>query len=214
MRASGYIDLEYTEQSDGRAPTTVHLQLASENTLQSLTEEIGSHYSLIHAGNAAHNLTEILPNLDGWRDHLTPVGRILLSFYEVERFDSGTFIRCDFLGESGMYRLRHRDSNDQVSKTLFYYQSGDQWLQGDWYGLRFLALQQAKVECKVLYHLGSRRLALPSSQRWPELYERALVLCSGQLAEQRSEWLFFNNIPREIAQKLATKLTVAYEEVQ
>ena len=113
-----------------------------------------------------------------------------------------------------MYRLRHRDSTDQVSQTLFYDQSREQWLQGDWYGLRFLALQQAGVECQALYHLSSHRLALSASQRWPEVYERALVLCSGQLSEQRNEWLSFNNIPRELAQKLAAKLTVTYEEIQ
>jgi len=214
MRVSGYTVLNPVEQPDGRAPVAVHVQLASENSLGPLMEGVGSHYSLIHAEYAAHTLAEILPDLDGWRDHLTPVGGFLLPFFEVEQFVNGTFIRCDFQGESGMYRLRHRDSNDQVSQTLFYDQSSERWLQGDWYGLRFLALQQTRVECRALYHLSSRRLALSASQRWPELYERSLVLCSGQLSEQRSEWLFFNNIPRELAQKLAAKLTVTYEEIQ
>src|SRR5437879_10932266 len=107
-----------------------------------------------------------------------------------------------------MYRLMQQDGNDQVYQTLFYHQYSDRWVQGDWYGLRFLALQQADVTCRAVYHFNSQRLAIPTSQRWPEIYERALVLGSGRLPELKNDWLFFENISREVAQQLSTKLTV------
>ena len=131
----------------------------------------------------------------------------------VEQFVNGLFVPCVFQGKSGMYRLIQRDGNDQAYQTLFYHQNSDRWVQGDWYGLHFLALQQVDVTCRAVYHPSSHHLAIPVSQRWPELYERALVLGSGQLPEVKNDWLFFENISRDVAQQLSTKLTVAYEEI-
>lgn len=207
------VALQFVGQPRDRAPVSVRLQVDSENTLDEVMKEVGHHIPFTNAEDTSHKLAEILPDLEGWREQLTPVGQFLPSRYEVERFMHNTFTPCDSLEESGMYRLRPRDSSNHVSHTLYYHQESHRWLQGDWYGLRFLASRQENAECKAFYHHRSRHLAVPISQRWPDLYERTLVLCSGRLADQQNDWLFFEAVPREIAQTLANKLTVTYEEV-
>jgi len=207
------VNLKFMKQPNEQAPTLVHVQIDSEDTLNKLVDEVEHYFPINYAGNVAYKLAEILPSLEEWRDSLTPVGRFFPALYEIERFSNSTFALCSFQGETGMYRLHPRDRNSQVSRTLFYRQDSDQWLQGDWYGLRFLALRAENTEGKAIYHTDTRCLALPVSQRWPDLYERALVLCSGKLADQRNEWLYFSEVPREIAHKLAHKLTATYEEV-
>jgi hypothetical protein len=207
------VNLKFIKQPNEEAPTLVYVQIDSEDILYKLVDEVEHYFPINYAGNAIYKLAEILPSLEVWRDSLTPVGRFFPALYEIERFSNGTFALCSFQGETGMYRLHPRDRNSQVSRTLFYQQDSDQWLQGDWYGLRFLALRAENTECKAIYHTDIRCLALPASQRWPDLYERALVLCSGKLADQRNEWLYFSEVPREIAHKLAHKLTATYEEI-
>ncbi len=207
------IKLKFTKQSKAQAPTSIHIQINAASNPDKLMREVGLHFPINYVGNVAQKLAEILPSLEEWRDSLTPVGRFLPALYEVERFSNGTFAHSESYKETGMYRLHPRDRNSQMSRTLFYHQSSDQWLQGDWYGLRFLALREEHTECKAIYDVKTRCLALPVSQRWPDLYERTLVLCSGRLANQRNEWLFFYEVPREIALKLAHQLTVTYEEV-
>jgi hypothetical protein len=142
------------------------------------------------------------------------VGKFAIALYDVEMFVDGSFIPGTFQGESGMYRLLLREANDRVNQTLFYHQGSNKWVQGDWYGLCFLALRQAGGTCRAVYHSATQRLALPTSQRWPEIYERALVLSSGQLPEENNNWLFFDNISRDLALQLTAKLAVVYEEIQ
>ncbi len=207
------VALQFVKQPGNRAPVSVRLRVDSGYTLDEVMGGAGLHILLANAEDASQKLAEILPDLEGWREQLTSVGRFLPSLYKLERFVHGSFVLRDTPEESGMYRLRSHDGSSEFSHTLYFHRESRQWLQGDWYGLRFLALRQANVECRAVYHHRSRHLAIPASQRWPDLYERALVLCSGCLAEQRNEWLFFKEIPQRVAQELADKLTVAYEEV-
>jgi len=209
----GSVQLSFVEQPGGLAPKTVHLHMSSENAIEQLKEEIGNHYQLIDVGMAARKLAEALPSVEGWLECLPTVGKFVIALYNVELFVDGSFIPGIFQGESGMYRLLLPDAKDRVNQTLFYHRGSNKWIQGDWYGLRFLALRQAEEACRAVYHPAAQRLALPISQRWPEIYERALVLSSGQLPEESDNWLFFDNIPRDLALQLTAKLAVAYEEV-
>lgn len=213
LRRLDFIQSSFIELPDNRAPTVVRLQILTEDVLNQLQNEIGSSHSLRDVGNVGNKLAEILPSLDEWLEHLPTVGKFVIALYNVEQFANGLFESAVFQGITGMYRLMPRDSNEQGYQTLFYHQNSDRWVRGDWYGLRFLALRHANVPCRVVYHLTSHRLAIPVSQQWPEIYERALVLSSGQLPEEKNDWLFFENISRGMAQQLSTKLTVAYEEI-
>jgi hypothetical protein len=210
----GSVQLSFVEQPGGLAPQAVHLHISSENVVEQLQEGIGSCYQISDVGMAASKLTEALPSLEGWIKCLPSVGKFAIALYDVEMFVDGSFIPGTFQGESGMYRLLLREANDRVNQTLFYHQGSNKWVQGDWYGLCFLALRQAGGTCRAVYHSATQRLALPTSQRWPEIYERALVLSSGQLPEENNNWLFFDNISRDLALQLTAKLAVVYEEIQ
>jgi hypothetical protein len=50
-------------------------------------------------------------------------------------------------------------------------------------------------------------LAIPLEQRWPEIYERALVLASGQLSTYRRTEQNWCLVYERISPKLATQLT-------
>lgn len=104
------------------------------------------------------------------------------------------------------------EENSCLRMTLFYNSETETWRQGDWYGLRFLALHYSKQTCIVRYDSATARLAIPFSQRWSQLYERVLVLTSGKLPSynttEQNLWLIYENVPLDIVQKLTAKLHV------
>jgi hypothetical protein len=138
---------------------------------------------------------------------------IVPSIYEWKRFDGNDFVSCISPNQTGMYQMWRIEESDRPSYTLFYDQESASWRQGDWYGLRFLALQHSGFECIARYDRASGRLAIPVSQRWPEIYERALVLASGQLPTYQNSWLVYENVPMEVISLLTDKLNVKCSEV-
>ena len=99
------------------------------------------------------------------------------------------------------------------SYTLFYDPATTRWQQGDWYGLRFLARRTAGERCPVHYDSHSQKLAIPQVWRWPELYERALVLASGHLPSWSKEWLVYEAIGAPLLTVLSGKLGLHLVEV-
>jgi hypothetical protein len=176
---------------------------------------ITSQFSIIYAGEVSSRLAEILPNLATWKQSLRSLQGIVLSLYEWKRFDGNDFVSCISPNQTGMYQMWMREEcdRDRPHYTLFYDQEIPSWLQGDWYGLRFLALQHSGFECVARYDRSSWRLAMPVSQRWPEIYERALVLGSGQLPTYQNSWLLYENVPIEVISLLTDKLNIKYSEV-
>lgn len=204
-----YVVLTSSHQSRGDAPPCIRLQLTSPNV-------ITNQFSIIDAGEASRRLAEILPNLATWQQSLRTLQVSVTSRYEWKRFDGNDFVECIFCNQTGMYQMWAREESDRPHLTLFYDSKTDTWQQGDWYGLRFLALHYSDQQCIARYDPATARLAIPFSQRWPELYERALVLASGRLPSyQRTEqslWLIYENVGLELAHQLTTKLYVTCEE--
>jgi hypothetical protein len=95
---------------------------------------------------------------------------------------------------------------------LFYDQKSDRWLQGDWYGLRFLALHSLNTSLATRYHADTAQFAIPFCQRWAEVYERPLVLASGKLPTYNNGWLIYEAISPQLAYQMAIKLHVNFEE--
>jgi hypothetical protein len=56
------------------------------------------------------------------------------------------------------------------------------------------------------YDEDSGQLAIPWGWRWPELYERLLVLASGRLPRLRGPWLVYDAITPQVLDVLTTKL--------
>ncbi|MEK8018166.1 MAG: hypothetical protein VSS75_014930 [Candidatus Parabeggiatoa sp.] len=203
-----------TSSNQRYAPPCIQLQLAHSENLSDLIEQINAQFSIIDADESSSQLANILPDIETWQQNLIPLQGIVSSLYDWKYFDGNDFIECVSPTKPGMYQSFPReDAENRFPRTLFYDQPNNRWLQGDWYGLRFLALHhQLDKACIVHYDKVMNRLAIPLSQRWAELYERALVLASGQLPTyQRTEqswWLVYERISPKLATQLTDKLRV------
>jgi hypothetical protein len=120
------------------APSYIHLQLANSKNVSYLIEQINTEFSISDAGKASSKLAEILPDIDTWQQNLKNLPGIVPSSYDWKYFDGNDFVDCISPKETGMYQRSPREINNSFTRTLFYDQPNDKWLQGDWYGLRFL----------------------------------------------------------------------------
>ncbi len=180
-------------------------------------------FPLKHTGVASVQLARLLPNLEGWKDALTPIGRISTANYNVEIWNGSQFTSCDtfyerdgrYFGESGMYRLTRDKTGDAYQMVLYFDQPNQRWLRGDWYGLRFLAYDDAKLDFEVRYHSTANDIWIPVDERWPMLYERALVLASGILPyrPENFKWLRYSGVSNELVQLLTEKLKISLRNI-
>ena len=86
--------------------------------------------------------------------------------------------------------------------------------RGEWYGLRFLALHRLSKYRKAEWSEDDCGcLKILKRQRWPLLYERALVLASGFLPASSTDgrYLYYRGIPLTLAQSVADQLGVKVE---
>ncbi len=199
-----------TSINQRRCPPCIYLKLASKN-VSYLIEH--AEFSISDAGKASSKLAKILPDIETWQQNLRNLQGIEPSLYEWQYFDDHHFVDCVSPNKTGLYQFVRREANNNMSRTVFYDQPNNRWLQGDWYGLRFLALYHNQdISCIVHYNKTTENLAIPLDQRWPEIYERALVLASGQLPTyQRTEqswWLVYERITPKLATQLTDKLGV------
>jgi hypothetical protein len=207
--------IEELPQPRGEAPALIQVH-ASESDI--LITRIAQMRQAIHfTGNAALHLARIVPTLAEWKRTLESVPYFSPYQYQAKRFAGAGFIEADFDKRvSGLYQFwplkQHTSTSDRPEYTFFYDAEYEQFLRGDWYGLRFLARHTSDEECSVVYEAASQRLAVPWDWRWPELYERVLVLASGNLPASRDEWLIYDAITPEILTELMPKLSLEYEE--
>jgi hypothetical protein len=208
--------VEEKVQPKGEAPALVLINIPDSNAF---LKRILQMEPLIRvAKNAALRLAQILPALTDWKHTLETLPHFSPYQYQAKRFFSTDFVEADFdRSASGFYQFwplkQTRSASDRPEYTLFYDAEHEQFLRGDWYGLRFLALQANGVPCPVAYEVSSRRLAVPWAWRWPELYERALVLASGQLPSYHNKCLIYEAITPQILAELTSKLNLECEEV-
>lgn len=211
----GIIDRPQPEHS---CPT--HLVITGLSLSEGETIQLRGGVALTAAGSSSDKLANVLPDLAGWQDTLTRIEKLNPYNYEIERWTSGRFSPCQdiserhnvYTGESGMYRLTHKATG--VGMTLYLDQTGQRWLKGDWYGLRFLAYQTAGARCEVEHDSKRKELRIPLAQHWPLLYERALVLASGFLPNRikDSGVLIYREVPARLSHALAEKLNASVEE--
>jgi len=193
------IVVNIADQPRGEAPPCLRLLVDNPDII---TNEL----PLINVGKASQKLSEILPEITTWQQKLTTL-ELVASMQKWRKFNSDNkFEICGNPNETGMYEICDENFNHRY--TLFYNQETKTWHQGDWYGLRFLSLQSQGISCQVYYDIDSKKLVVPTNQRWPEIYERALVLASGKLPTSDKSWLIYENINRELAYVLSEKLNV------
>ncbi len=203
-----YAKLEFSNQATGEAPPCVCLQLNNADIFFDLLKQSSNEYSLTNVGEASKQLASILPAVETWKQSLRSLQGIVPSLYEWKRFDGKNFVSCVSPTETGMYQMWKTQMSDRPLYTLFYDKESDSWLQGDWYGLRFLALQYNSQERIACYDMTTKRLAVSVLQRWPEIYERALVLASGKIPIFHNSQLLYENVQLEVVHQISNKLNV------
>ena len=161
---------------------------------------------------ATERWAELLPTLEEWQATLVPDPDVAAQphQYSLERYSGSRFGKVT--GDdppSGFYRVE-RQAEKFRPKHLFRDANG-RWLNGDFSSLRFLALSIGSPKPKAR-QLADGTLLVPWLQRWPTLYERALVLASGQLPSLQAtgvdKVLAYAAVPGMAARKLAAKLGV------
>ncbi|NEQ67201.1 MAG: hypothetical protein F6K21_17175 [Symploca sp. SIO2D2] len=177
-------------------------------------EKLGG-ISIDKPGNIAQRLAECLPTLLDWQATLPVVGGIVPSQRHWGQYQPETqeFQDCGLPKPMGMYEMRREADQPYANRTLFYEAPTQTWRQGDWYGLRFLALYHGEALQDCCYRSAQKQLVISYDQRWPQLYERALVLASGylpQVVRDSSDrlWLIYHNITSELADSLTQKLSL------
>jgi hypothetical protein len=175
------------------------------------------------AGTASLRLAHLLPDLTGWKETLASLDRISTAHDQIEIWNGEHFVPCPtfyerdgrYVGDTGMYRLTRGEGTDAYQQVLYFDSPKQRWLKGDWYGLRFLAHDTASVDMEVTYGASTRSLHLLADERWPLLYERALVLASGMLPcrTENLRWFKYSEVSAELIHVLAQKLDVSIREV-
>lgn len=208
--------VEVSPQHSGDGPATVYLHVKNPEHLATIIETIGR--PVYQVEQAGLTLAQVLPSLDGWKQSLERLQGIRPHAYTLKRFNGSGFAEVSFNGKSGMYELWPLEGRAigrgaiRPEYILYYDEAGDHWLRADWYGLRFLARYNAGQSCPVQFSTALSQIAVPVDWRWPEIYERALVLSSGRLPGCRKGWLIYDNIGVELFEELRHKLRLSNEE--
>ncbi|MDW8212769.1 MAG: hypothetical protein RMJ55_04380 [Roseiflexaceae bacterium] len=210
------VNIEFVPQDRGDGPATVYLHARDPKHMATICEPI--ERLVYQDKQAGLMLARLLPPLDRWKESLESLQGIRPHAYWVKAFNGTTFTEVSFSGKSGLYELWSLDNHAagradlRPEYTLYYDEVRQQWLRADWYGLRFLARYEAGQSCPVQYSSTTHRLAAPFDWRWPEIYERALVLASGRLPSYQSGWLIYESISAELVDELRDKLRLNDEE--
>jgi hypothetical protein len=171
----------------------------------------GSLSSIYNGGDVALRLARVLPVIQDWIDMLECVPGVTPQMYELRRYSDGQFIDAQFQGQTGFYQLWPANAacqNAGPRLELFFDAASARWLRGDWYGVRFVAQQSSGEPCAMKYYSAFQRLAVNAEQRWPELYERALVLASGRLPVRNGPWLVYEGIHEALLMEISRKINI------
>jgi hypothetical protein len=208
--------IEYLEQPQGDAPLCIRVRLGADpEAIDQLVEVLRDrNIAIQNVGNASLKFAEALPNWQEWMQTLPRISAPILGYnYEYYDIQQARFIECNFPNITGMYQLTHQKLSQLSPHVCFFDKASDRWFQGDWYGLRFLALQYSDQRLRAKYDCETNNLYIPWSQRWAEIYERALVLSSGCLPSEVKtnhfgRTLQYQNVQAEVAELLANKLNI------
>lgn len=169
------------------------------------------------AGVSGFILAHRLPRLAGWHASLPRVHQLIPSKYTFELWNGTCYQKVGHARISGLYRLATRRLGEAgPRRSLYYEQASNQWLEGDWFGLRFLWLHASGRLRPAIFSPERQALAIARDEIWPDLYERALVLCSGRLPDKPddSDFKVYHGIPRDVAGALCGRLGVPLQELE
>ncbi|MEA3277367.1 MAG: hypothetical protein U9Q81_19210 [Pseudomonadota bacterium] len=205
--ADGIESAERSIQPGGAGPARIAMP---EDALEALDD-------LEPAGPAAQILADFLPSLPDWVAGLSRLDRPSLGGGTLQRFDGRTWqpdqslreTDTGYRGPSGLYRFLG-EANRLLWQALFD-SANQRWHRADLTGLKFAALALETGErLRVTLDPPTQDLLVPVSQRWPLLYERALVLASGWLPAYDRGYLRYRRVGEALARHLADRLGTGF----
>lgn len=107
----------------------------------------------------------------------------------------------------GLYEITGQHQLDMRTRLF----DGKEWLVGPFYDLQWII---ARLRGRDMYAVlkPDGMLLVPEAERWPLLYERALVLCSGRLPNRfrlgEQSYLGYLGVEGEVASKLCDNLEI------
>ncbi|WJI25705.1 hypothetical protein M0644_08180 [Thermosynechococcus sp. B1] len=203
QRLREFGSLEERHQPRGEAPRRIEVILPSQITIEILAQKTGYSINLAESPS--------ILSLNDWQNSLNRIDGVLPFNFDLKRFDGANFINCIFQNETGFYQFWTKDSR-QLRYSFFYNQNTQSWLQGDYYGLRFLAILSLGQNVEFYYDRQEKTLAIPISQRLPEIYESHLVMASGMLPTYRDGFLIYNRISSRLAREISKALKITLTE--
>lgn len=197
--------VDHNSSNGGPTRITVVANLGEKDVL------LLGDYAIRNVGCASIRLAELAPDLQGWKTELKNDPDVRSYLYTFERYEDGDFTPVqtkDLM--TGLYRVTRTEGGNRPGVCRFYDADG-RWLQGEYYGLRYLDAQ-LKGKCKISWN-NKGYLDMAEEQRWPFLYERALVLASGELPHKMigksgKAYLRYSGISADLARLLCQKLNV------
>jgi len=164
-----------------------------------------------HADRA---LAEALPHIAGWAAALESV-ELDPAGFTIRRLQGGQFVDAGVSKEeAGFYRLERTGPHARDFYVYFSPRLG--WRRGEWTGLRFLARLDEFTKARCEFEVGKQQLCVPFDWRWPEIYERALVLSSGELPARDNNgtgaWLVYSSIEPELLDLLRPRLQLEVDD--
>jgi hypothetical protein len=171
-----------------------------------------------HSGDVPALLSANLKSLNEWESGLDQFPYVFNDVdyvnggFTVKKYSLSEFHECLFRQEVGLYELSPKDNSDGAEDRIvtgYYNQGAGTWHRGDWYGLRFLAKVRTYEPYTYDYDAGTGDFSIPQEWRWPEVYERALVLSSGRLPVLTGNRIIYEQIDETTLSGLHQKLEVA-----
>lgn len=197
-------------QSSRGAPDAIFISFEGYTEAQFVSSEIfrQTGCSIQLPGNASLRLANLLPDIMGWQNTLLTKISVNSDRYKIHQWTGDDFSKwVDRPTEFGMYQLTDTIVVEKAPVYYFFYNPiENQWYQGDWYGLRYLGNRYLN-NLPVLKHNSSEKLLfVPSSHRLPDIYEKALVLASGELPFSNDIGVIYKNITADLASIISAKL--------
>ncbi|MCZ2111409.1 MAG: hypothetical protein LC118_17900, partial [Dehalococcoidia bacterium] len=197
---------EEMPQPSGAGPSAFRVRTVEPGDLSGLGVHVVSQADRV--------LAAALPQVDGWVAMLEEVPFDPAGF-AMRRLDGGLFEDVGaFEGKAGLYQLERTGPHTRAFHLYFSPELG--WRRGEWTGLRFLACRREFGKARCAFDTETHRLFVPFDWRWPEIYERALVLSSGQLPTRDDNgtgaWLVYASVERQLLDLLQPRLELEVDD--
>lgn len=196
--------------SDG-GPPVIGIRAPDETALRDALSSNGDRLSTITVAGSSIELAQAVPDLEGWRDALPTIGGVSPDMFSCSWFNGVGFTPRYFDQTSGLWELVRREDDGgfrPIRRNYYYDATTQRWLGGDFYGLRFLTTSD-HARPQVRHNVSTLTLDIDIRQRWPELFERVLVLASGRLPDRAGgahPFLRYRGISTTLLDILAEKL--------